>query len=180
MKRSALFLDRDGVINEDRRYVHNIEDFYFIEGIFDLCRRAKSIGMLIMIVTNQAGIGRGYYTEEQFHFLSDWMVKYFANEGIQIDGIYFCPFHPEHGIGRYKINCKDRKPEPGMIYRACDEHALDLESSVLIGDKKEDIQAAQNAGIGTSVLFSGKTIEMTVQPDLVSSSLIELTELLFP
>lgn len=180
MKRPALFLDRDGVINEDLRYVHKIEDFHFVEGIFGLCRRAMSAGMPIIIVTNQAGIGRGYYSEEQFHSLSEWMIAYFASEEVTIDGIYFCPFHPVHGIGRYKVNSEDRKPRPGMIYRASREHALDLGSSVLVGDKASDIEAAYNAGIGTSVLFSKQPKTVNPAPDILAHSLIDLTELLFP
>ena len=180
MKRSALFLDRDGVINEDLGYVHKIEDFFFVKGIFDLCLKAQCMGMPIIIVTNQAGIARGYYSEKQFHLLSNWMVERFGDEGINIDGVYYCPFHPKHGIGSYKLNSEDRKPRPGMIYRAREEHGLDLGSSVLIGDKEWDIAAAHNAGVGTSVLFSSQKKDMILKPDIIADCLIALSKLLFP
>jgi D-glycero-D-manno-heptose 1,7-bisphosphate phosphatase len=88
--RQALFLDRDGIINEDRGYVYRVDDFAFMPGIFDLCRRAQSLGLALVVVTNQAGIGRGYYTEEDFHVLSQWMGDRFADQGINIDAVEFC------------------------------------------------------------------------------------------
>lgn len=178
MRKSALFLDRDGVVNEDLGYVHRKEDFRFIKGIFNLCRAAKSSGMSVIIVTNQAGIGRGYFTEEQFHCLTEWMLERFEREYITIDGVYYCPFHPKHGKGSYKRNSNDRKPRPGMIYRARDEHSLDLSSSVLIGDKESDIEAARNACIGTAVLFSKHYKQHMCSPDIMVSCLDKLTELL--
>ena len=113
--RAALFLDRDGVINEDHGYVYRKEDVVFVEGIFDLCRAARARGMAIVVITNQAGIGRGYYTEADFRALSAWMLDEFARRGAPIDRIYHCPDHPEHGLGDYKRDSFDRKPNPGMI-----------------------------------------------------------------
>ena len=180
MRRAALFLDRDGVINEDLNYVHRVEDFRFIEGIFALCRRAKRAGMLIIVVTNQAGIGRGYYTEYQFHDLNNWMVARFLDEGVVIDGVYFCPFHPVHGIGGYKMESQDRKPGPGMILRASAQHGIDLQRSVLIGDKATDIAAAKHAGVGTSILFSEERLSTLIEPDLMVGRLGDAANLLFP
>jgi D-glycero-D-manno-heptose 1,7-bisphosphate phosphatase len=178
--RPALFLDRDGVINEDRGYVHLIRDFTFIDGIFELCRGAMDAGMAIIVVTNQAGIGRGYYSEEQFHELSDWMIDRFAEERVTIDGIYYCPYHPEHGVGRYKADSFDRKPKPGMILRARDEHGLNLEQSMLIGDREWDIAAAKAAGVGTSILISQPGVQTIEKPDLLARSLREALHALFP
>src|ERR1700691_1426962 len=95
-KNKALFLDRDGVINVEQGYVHRRETFRFREGIFELCRNAQALGYLLIVVTNQAGIARGYYTELEFHDLSEWMIKRFAEEQIQIARVYFCPYHPVH------------------------------------------------------------------------------------
>ncbi|MGX9774584.1 D-glycero-alpha-D-manno-heptose-1,7-bisphosphate 7-phosphatase [Janthinobacterium aestuarii] len=146
-KRRALFLDRDGVINHDSGYTHKIEDFHFIDGIFDLCRAAQQAGYLIIVVTNQAGIGRGYYTEEDFRVLTTWMVGRFAEEGVTITEVLYCPFHPEHGVGEYKRDSFNRKPQPGMILTAAVSHGLDVESSIMIGDSETDMQAALSAGV---------------------------------
>lgn len=144
----ALFLDRDGVVNVDHAYVHRREDFDFVDGIFELCRTARARGYRIFIVTNQAGIGRGYYTEDDFHALTAWMQARFAAEDAAIDQVYFCPFHPEHGVGRYKVDSPMRKPGPGMILQAAREHDIDLAASLLVGDMDTDIEAGCAAGIG--------------------------------
>jgi D-glycero-D-manno-heptose 1,7-bisphosphate phosphatase len=153
----ALFLDRDGVVNVERHYVHRVEDFEFVDGIFELCRVAQAKGMVIVIVTNQAGIGRGYYSEAQFLALTDWMRARFDEAGAPLSGVYFCPFHPEHGVGKYKMDSFDRKPNPGMILRARDELGLDLAHSILIGDKPSDIVAGNMAGVGCTVLIGENT-----------------------
>ncbi|MCK9395023.1 MAG: HAD family hydrolase [Methylobacter sp.] len=178
-KRPALFLDRDGVINVETNYVYRIDDFVFIDGIFDLCRSAVAAGMAIVVVTNQAGIGRGYYTEAQFQVLSEWMCGRFAEEGIAIDGVYFCPYHAEHGIGKYKAESFDRKPNPGMILRARDELGLLLEDSILVGDKASDIAAARAANLGRAVLMAPSHVTISPEPDLQADSLFAINEMLF-
>ena len=130
--RPALFLDRDGVINVDHAYVHHPKDFQFIEGVFELVAAANKAGYLVVVVTNQAGIGRGYYTEADFHALTEWMHEQFALHNARIDAVYFCPFHPEHGIGRYKRNADCRKPKPGMVLQAADEQKIELSRSLRI------------------------------------------------
>jgi D-glycero-D-manno-heptose 1,7-bisphosphate phosphatase len=144
----ALFLDRDGVINHDSGYTSSAENFRFIDGIFDLCRAAKRLGYLLIVVTNQAGIGRGYYSEQDFSTLTKWMRERFETEGVTITDVFHCPDHLEHGIGRYKKDSFDRKPNPGMLLRAAERHGLDLERSIMIGDKDSDMQAASKAGVG--------------------------------
>lgn len=151
--RPALFLDRDGVINIDRGYVYRIEDFEFIEGIFDLCRIARELGYLIIVVTNQAGIGRGYYTEQDFLKLTDWMCDVFKRNGAVIDGVFHCPYHPRHGVGQYKKESADRKPAPGMILQAVKKFDVDVTQSVLVGDKASDVEAGVAAGIGCNLLL---------------------------
>ena len=180
--RPALLLDRDGVINVERPYICSVADFEFIEGIFDLCRDAVDLGMALVVVTNQAGIGRGLYTEGQFWSLTDWMREQFLERGITIDGVYFCPHHPEHGIGAFRRDCYDRKPNPGMILRAREDMDLDLRPSVFIGDKNSDIEAARAAGVGRTVLLcNGVPIDGPIRcaPDIQIASLREASRCLF-
>ena len=151
----ALFLDRDGVINEEQNYVFRIEDFHFIDGIFELCLRAQELGYLLIIVTNQAGIARGYYTEADFAALTRWMLDQFTMRGIAIAKIYHCPYHPTAGIGEYRRESFDRKPNPGMLLQAQGDFDLDMAASVLVGDKKSDIEAGRAAGLGCTI-FLGK------------------------
>ena len=143
----ALFLDRDGVINVDHGYVHTPEEFDFVDGIFEVVAAANQAGYLVVVVTNQAGIGRGYYSEKQFHALTDWMKKQFVENGGRIDAVYFCPYHPEHGIGEYRQKSDCRKPAPGMLLTAMRDFDIDLGRSILVGDTLKDIHAANAAGI---------------------------------
>lgn len=153
MGRPALFLDRDGVINIDHAYVHRKEDFDFVDGIFELVRTARERGYLVFVITNQAGIGRGKYTEADFHVLTEWMCGEFASRSAPIDKVYFCPYHAEHGIGHYKAESPFRKPNPGMILQAAQEFDVDLAASVLLGDMETDILAGARAGVGRRLLF---------------------------
>ena len=155
MSNKALFLDRDGVINVDKGYVYKQKDIKFVDGIFELCKHAQSLGYKIIIVTNQSGIGRGLYTESDFHTLMNWMSEQFSNHGVTIDETYFCPNHPEHGEGSYKIDCDDRKPKPGMLLKAKEAFNLNMNACIMIGDKDKDMQAAKAAGIPTRLLFGG-------------------------
>lgn len=152
-KAKALFLDRDGVINREKDYVHRVEDFEFVDGIFELCRAAQAQGYLPVVITNQSGIGRGYYSEAQFQELTAWMKREFALHGVEIARVYHCPYHPDAGIGEYRAESFDRKPNPGMILRAEQDLDLDLARSVLVGDRKSDMQAGEAAGVGCRVLL---------------------------
>ena len=154
MQYRALLLDRDGVINVNHGYVHSPENFEFIEGIFDLAKEAHAQQYKLVVITNQAGIARGFYSEQQFHELSSWMCKQFVSQGLPIARVYFSPFHPTEGLGVYKRDDDSRKPRPGMILQAKHELNLDLENSILIGDKASDIQAGIAAGVGCNILFS--------------------------
>jgi D-glycero-D-manno-heptose 1,7-bisphosphate phosphatase len=151
----ALFLDRDGVINYEVGYLYRPEETRFVDGIFPLCRAAQGLGYRLVIVTNQAGIARGYYGEEDFHALMDWMRAQLQAEGIEINAVYFCPDHPEHGIGRYKRESDLRKPAPGMLLRAAAEFGLDLQQSIFIGDRCSDVAAGNAAPVGTMFLLAG-------------------------
>lgn len=156
MTQPILFLDRDGIINVDSGYVHRREDFVFVDGIFDLVACAKRLGYQVVIVTNQAGIGRGYYTEDDFWILMDWVISEFDSRGGGIDKIYFCPDHPEHGVGEYLRDSEFRKPGPGMLLQAAEELDADLPRSILLGDKKTDIDAGLAAGVGTLLYFGSE------------------------
>ena len=158
----ALFLDRDGVINVDHGHVHRAADFHFVDGIFELVRHANEVGYLVVVVTNQAGIGRGLYTETEFFALTAWMTAQFVAQRCRIDAVYHCPHHPEFGLGRYKCQCESRKPRPGMFLRAARELGLDLERSIMVGDRASDMAAAAAAGIPIRLLFqgdAGRTLE---------------------
>ena len=158
MKKPALFLDRDGVINVDHGYVHTPERFDFIDGIFEVVAAANRAGYLVVVVTNQAGIGRGYYSEAQFHVLTDWMKARFAERGLSIDAVYFCPHHPEHGIGEYGRECDCRKPSPGMLLQAERELRIDMARSIFIGDKLSDMAAGRAAGVSTLLHLDGRAV----------------------
>ena len=154
MHLAAIFLDRDGVINYNYGYVYRQENFDFIDGIFDIAFSAHKLNYKLIIITNQSGIGRGYYTEEQFHHLTAWMCDQFSAAGSSIERVYYSPYHPTAGIGKYLKDDYSRKPNPGMILQAQKDFSIDLGSSILIGDKVSDIQAGVAAGVGTNLLFS--------------------------
>lgn len=155
MSGRALFLDRDGVVNVEVGYLHRVEDVRFVEGIFSLCRTAIQLGYQLIVVTNQAGIARGFYTEDDFERLMAWMRDALRSEGIELNAVYYCPFHPEHGIGRYKREHEDRKPGAGMLLRAARELGVSLAESVLVGDRSSDIAAANTAGLRQAFLMRG-------------------------
>lgn len=148
-KKPALFLDRDGVINIEKNYLHKKEDFEFIDGIFDLCQYYMAKGYYIIVVTNQSGIARGYYSEIDFSNLTLWMIDTFDEKGITIDQVYHCPHHPD-----ISGECECRKPKPGMLLQAAKDFNIDLENSVLVGDSERDIEAAYNAGLKETYLFT--------------------------
>lgn len=152
--RPALFLDRDGVLNIDRGYVSRIEDFRWVDGAPDCIRNFNKRGWLVFVVTNQSGIARGYYTEDDMHRLHAWMTAQLEDAGARIDRIYHCPFHEAGEIARYRKDSFDRKPKPGMLLQAMADFPVRRETSFLIGDKDTDLEAARAAGVG-AFLFRG-------------------------
>ncbi|WP_372972815.1 D-glycero-beta-D-manno-heptose 1,7-bisphosphate 7-phosphatase [Marinobacter sp.] len=153
MTNKAVFLDRDGVINIDHGYVYRKEDFEFVEGIFELCRYFQAQGYLLIVVTNQSGIARGMYSEEQFQELTDWMLERFKDEGVEIARVYHCPHHPNFGPVQTR-NCDCRKPEPGMVLQGLADFDLDPALCLLIGDKASDEEAARHANLGRSEIIN--------------------------
>lgn len=152
--RKALFLDRDGVINVDRDYVHTESETAWVPGIFELVRFAHSQGFLPVVVTNQAGIARGLYDEGTFLNYTRWVHGVFADHDAPLLATFFCPHHPQFGLGEYLRECACRKPAPGMILAAAATFGINLPRSRLVGDKPSDIAAAEAAGIGRTALLA--------------------------
>lgn len=155
MSAPALFLDRDGVINQEVGYLHRPEDVRWVDGIFALARQARGLGLRLVVVTNQSGIARGLYSTAEFHALMSWMRAEFAAEGAALDAVYHCPYHPTHGLGEWRREHEDRKPGPGMLLRAARDLDLDLARSLLVGDRCSDIAAANAAGLPQAFLLTG-------------------------
>lgn len=149
----TIFLDRDGVINQDVHYLHRIDDFKFIDGIFDTCIYLQNLGYKIIIITNQSGISRGYYNESDYQVLTKWMLSKFTKNNINILDIFHCPHGPNS-------TCDCRKPNPGMFIKAKAKHNTDMTKSWMIGDKEVDVIAANSAGIYNTILVrSGHRID---------------------
>ena len=145
-ERRAVFLDRDGTINVEKEYLHRVEDFEFIPGAVEAIRLLKEGGFLVLVVTNQSGIGRGYYDEADLERIHRHMAAELARSGASVDACYFCPHHPHHGTGEYRIACACRKPLPGMLLQAAADWSVDLSASYMIGDKLADVEAGIKAG----------------------------------
>jgi D-glycero-D-manno-heptose 1,7-bisphosphate phosphatase len=163
MQRGALFLDRDGVINVDRGYVHHPEQFEFTTGIFELARFVvNDLCWGLVVVTNQSGIGRGFFDESAYDRLTRWMCDRFAAENAPITKVYHCPYHPEFGIGPYRRDHPWRKPKPGMILQAAADLDLDLLRSAIIGDSTDDMVAGAAAGVGLCIRLGSRNPNATV------------------
>lgn len=154
-KRRAVFLDRDGTINVEKDYLHRPEEFEFIPGATEAIGILKRAGYLVVVVTNQSGVARGYYAEEDVERLHRHMDELLAAFGTAVDGYYFCPHHPENGLDAYLTDCACRKPLPGMLLKAAKEMGIDLKSSWMIGDKLVDIEAGMGAGCSTALVLTG-------------------------
>ena len=151
----VIFLDRDGTLNEEVHYLHKKEDLRLIEGAADaLCRFRKS-GYRLVVVTNQAGVARGYYQEEDVKLLHEYMNEILRPLGAEIDCFFYCPHHPEHGIGAYKKNCSCRKPDIGMFEQAEQYFQVDKAHSWMIGDKLIDVEAGKRFGVRTVLVGTG-------------------------
>jgi D-glycero-D-manno-heptose 1,7-bisphosphate phosphatase len=161
--RPAAFFDRDGVFNVDHGYVHRVEDLVWIEGGPRAVRRLNDLGYLVVVVTNQSGIGRGYYDEAAMHAVHEALNRRLAAEGAHIDAIYFAPHHEDAVEDRYRHpDHPDRKPNPGMLLRAMQDFPIDRGRSFLIGDKDSDLEAARRAGV-TGYRFDGGDLDALVR-----------------
>lgn len=148
MRKRCLFLDRDGVINVDHGYVHRTGDFEFLPSIFDLVRGARALSFEVVVVTNQSGIGRGYFTEETYADLTRWMCRRFEAEGAPLTGVLHAPYLPDAPVEAYRADHDWRKPKPGMILEAGRRFGLDLPRSAILGDGDRDLIAGYRAGLG--------------------------------
>ena len=170
--RRALLLDRDGVINFNHGYVHTPEHTDWVPGIFELVALAHRHQVLVIVVTNQAGIGRGYYSEDEFLEYTAWMHAQFAQRGTPLLATFWCPHHPDAGSGEYRVECECRKPRPGMLLAAAERFDLDMHASWMIGDKPSDLEAAATAGVGNRWLLQQadglvdltRTLAMMIDP----------------
>ncbi len=151
----AVFLDRDGTINVEKEYLHRAEEFVFIPGAPEAIRLLKETGFLVIVVTNQSGVGRGYYDEEAVHRLHRYMDGELARHGASVDAYYLCPHHPLHGIGDYRRECGCRKPLPGMLLEAARDFTIDLAASYIVGDKLADVEAGHAAGCRPLLVRTG-------------------------
>lgn len=142
----AVFLDRDGTINVEKHYLHKIEDFEFLPGVIDGLKMLQDAGFLLVIITNQSGIGRGYYTEEDFHTLNDWMLQTLKNNSVNIAKVYYCPHLPDAKVESYRKDCECRKPKLGMYEQAVRDWDIDIDESFVIGDKIRDCAICENSG----------------------------------
>lgn len=168
-----VFLDRDGVINIEKDYLYKVEDFEFIEGVFSALHYLQKLGFKFVIITNQSGIGRGYYTLEQYNILTLWMKEQFKKNDIEIIEVYCCPHAPDE-------NCSCRKPNIGMIEQASKIVDIDYKNSWLIGDKSSDIQTAINANIQNTIqVRSGhKFDEKSSKADYIVNSIKDIPNII--
>lgn len=177
-RRKAAFIDRDGVINEERHYVHRIEDFALLPGVPEGLALLRDAGFLLIVVTNQAGIARGYYDRAAVDTLHQHLRAQLATHGVALDAIYLCPHHPDGSVPALAVACDCRKPAPGMLLQAARDFDIDLAASVLVGDKAGDIDAGRHAGLTRMALVeSGHAISAeeraaapVVAPDLLAAA----------
>ncbi|WP_432820901.1 D-glycero-beta-D-manno-heptose 1,7-bisphosphate 7-phosphatase [Trichloromonas sp.] len=151
----AVFLDRDGTINVEKNYLYRSEDFTFIDGVPQAIRRLNDAGYLVVVVTNQSGVARGYFTREDVDLLHRHLQRELELDGATIDAFYLCPHHPLEGVGELKIDCECRKGKPGMLLQAAAELKIDLKQSYMIGDKLADIEAGGSAGCASILVLTG-------------------------
>lgn len=179
--RKVIFLDRDGTINVEKSYLHKWEDFEFEKNAIEGLKKLKNLGYEFIVVTNQSGIGRGYYTEEDLVTLNNQMTEKLKEFGIEILECFYCPHHPEKGIGKYKVDCNCRKPNPGMLLEGIKKYNVDIENSFMIGDKKGDLEAGKKAGLKSILVLTGygKKIEEEVKENyLIAKDLLEVVTIL--
>jgi len=165
----AIFLDRDGVINEDKGFIKKIKDFDIFQGVFQALKQFQEKGFKLIIITNQSGIGRGYYTEQDFHKLTDYILDLFKKQGIKIEKVYFCPHKPED-------NCECRKPKTKLITQAIEKFNINLSESWMIGDKEKDILMGKAVGCKTVLVESSHSKDLEIPQTKKVKSLKEASD----
>jgi D-glycero-D-manno-heptose 1,7-bisphosphate phosphatase len=182
-KRRAVFLDRDGTINVEVDYLSKREDFVLIEGSAEAIKLLNNAGFLVVVVTNQSGVARGYFTEEDITKVNDKMLFDLNVAGAFVDAVYYCPHHPDFGGEKYGIDCNCRKPKVGMVEEAQGEFEIDINESFVVGDHKGDIELGKNAGARTVHVLTGhgveegkKLEEAGIVPDHISDNLLSAVQ----
>ncbi len=169
----AVFFDRDGTINEESGYLSNPDDLSLIKGAAEAVKRLNTLGIKVIVISNQSGVGRGYFSEEDVVRVNRRMTELLSSRGARIDAIYYCPHHPED-------NCECRKPRPGLLKKAALEHSIDLGRSYVVGDKKSDVELAGNAGSKGILVKTGfgssQLMAMTTAPIFVAEDILDATE----
>ncbi len=173
-KHAAVFMDRDGTINEEVNYLSRMEQLKLYPQTAGAIRRINAAGMKAVVVTNQSGIARGYFTEEFVRSVHDRINELLAAEGARIDGFYVCPHHPVHGIGIYKKDCDCRKPKPGLLLQAAREMDIDLARSYMVGDMLKDVEAGKKAGARGILVCTGygSNIVRTDMPAFIAADIL--------
>jgi len=167
----TIFLDRDGIINKEINYLHKIDEFEFIDGIFDACLYFQSLSYKIIIITNQSGISRGYYTESDYQKVTQWMLSQFEYKNINILDIFHCPHGPDS-------TCDCRKPNPGMFLQAKAKHNIDMTKSWMIGDNERDIIAANNAGINNTIMLKTNNNQSNSNAKIILDSILQTKQVI--
>lgn len=181
MKRKAVFLDRDGTVSTEVGYINHLSRFQLYPYTAPAIRLLNENGWLAILVTNQAGVARGYFQEELVKAVHEHLQKELENQGARLDAIYYCAHHPTVGEPPYRLDCDCRKPKPGLVKRATSDFDIDLENSWMIGDRFSDIELARNAGLNAAFVMSGygrgeweyQRAGWQLQPDLVADDLLE-------
>lgn len=172
----AVFLDRDGTIVEDVGYLNDPKQLQFIPGSIEAIKKLNEAGIKVVVITNQSGVARGLITEDMLQTIDKTLHKWILSGGAHLDGLYYCPHHPEHGVYPYKQTCECRKPHPGLIKRAQRDLDIDLKQSFMIGDKHSDIEAGKRAGVKTVFVLSGRGREeagkIKEKPDHTAKNLL--------
>ena len=183
-KNPAIFLDRDGTINEEMGYINHIDRFKIFPFVAESIKIFRKNGFKTIVVTNQSGVARGYFTEELLNKVHTKLANFLEENGTKLDGIYYCPHHPSEGTGRYKLECNCRKPKTGLIEIAAQEHDIDLKKSYMIGDRYKDMKFAQNLNIKSGFVLTGygkgeyehQKQTWSYMPDIIAKNLKEMAQ----
>jgi len=186
MKRRAVFIDRDGTLSEEVGYINHVSRFRLFPYASSAIKHLNENGWLAIVITNQAGVARGYFSEDTIHAVHDAMTNELKRKGAQLDAIYYCAHHPSVGEPPYRLDCDCRKPKPGLISRAVNDFGINLEESWMVGDRYSDVELARNAGINSMFVMSGygrgewehQRPNWTEQPDLVAEDLLGAVRLI--
>ncbi len=173
----AIFLDRDGVINEDNGYTYKIDDLKLLDGVIQGLQALRNLDYEIIIITNQAGIARGFFSVNDFHIFMNHIINTLHKNKIQVLDYFFCPHHPEGKIESYAIKCNCRKPEIGMLEEAKEKYKIDFSKSIIIGDKESDILAGKNAGLLSDILISNYSLTQDSQASYIAKDLVEASNI---